>query len=130
MAGIYLLILSCRVRDVPIIYNHFYFTEFRAAPTVSDIVEKLSEITDPHRLGMHLGLKEEDLKKIETDYPATERQKSEIIYHWKRNFKPYSWKALADAVEKMGGHANLVEKLRALGDQELNDASQISEQGI
>ena len=126
MAGIRLLILSCRVRDVLII-----FPSLNSAPTVSDIVEELSEITDPHRLGMHLGLKEEDLKKIETDHPATERRKSEIIYHWKRNqFKPYSWKALADAVEKMGGHAILVEKLRALGDQELNDTSQISEQGI
>ena len=125
MAGIRLLILSYRVRDVLII-----FSSLNSAPTVSDIVEELSEITDPHRLGMHLGLKEEDLKKIETDHPATERQKSEIIYHWKRNFKPCSWNALADAVEKMRGHANLVEKLRALGVQELNDTSQISEQGI
>jgi superfamily II DNA or RNA helicase len=39
-------------------------------------------------------------------------------------------KEVDKAVEKMGGHANLVEKLRTLGDQELNDASQISEQGI
>lgn len=93
---------------------------------------ELKEITDPHELGMHLGLKEEELKKIETEHPTIKRQKCEIIYHWKRNFKPHSWKALADAVEKMGDHANLAEKLRAraLGNQELNDASQISEQGI
>ena len=93
---------------------------------------ELKEITNPHELGVHLGLKVEEVKKIETEHPTIERQKSEIIHHWKRNFKPYSWKALADAVEKMGDHAILVEKLRARaqGNQELNDTSQMSEQGI
>ena len=108
-----------------------FFLDSASELSESDILIELKEITDPHGLGMHLGLKEEELKKIEKNHSTIERRKSEIIYHWKRNFKPCSWKALADAVEKMGDHANLVEKLRALGaDQEVNDTSQFSEQGI
>ncbi len=113
-------------------YNLYFNIFLDSAPELQlpDIEEALKEIIEPYRLGMYLGIKEENLKIIEANYPKRERQKNEIISYWKRNFNDCSWKALAKAVEKMGGHANLVKELMARGDQELNDTSQISEQGI
>ena len=37
---------------------------------------------------------------------------AEVIKYWLRNSSDCSWGALATAVEKMGGHGNLVEKLK------------------
>ena len=94
---------------------------------------ELRAITDYYQLGLHLGIKKEDLKKIEEGYVNIERRITEVISHWQDNSDDCSWEALAKAVEKMGGHTKVVKKLRALGDQEPNNtsnASQISEQGI
>ena len=83
-----------------------------AVPKLGDIISALKEITDPHELGIHLGIEAYELEKFEKNYPRdVERQKLEAIKHWQRNFKS-SWEALADAVEKMGNHRNLAEQLR------------------
>ena len=37
---------------------------------------------------------------------------AEVINYWLRNSTECSWEALASAVEKMGGHGNLVKRLR------------------
>jgi hypothetical protein len=37
---------------------------------------------------------------------------AEVIEYWLHNSSDCSWEALAGAVEKMGVHRNLVEKLR------------------
>ena len=104
-----------------------------SGPSLSDIEVELKAVTDYYQLGLHLEVSREALKKIEENYPKVERRKSEVISYWKDNFEDCSWEALANAVEKMEGHANLVRRLRALGNQQGNDtsnASQISEQGI
>ena len=36
-----------------------------------------------------------------------------MIKYWLRNSPDPSWSTLANAVERMGGHANLVERLRS-----------------
>ena len=61
---------------------------------------------------MHLGIKSHELEKIEKDYPRINRQMVEVIKYWLRNSSDCSWEALASAVEKMGGHGNLVKELR------------------
>ena len=53
------------------------------------------------------------LDTIESNHPGDiDRQKTEVIKHWLRNSPDASWTTLANAVEKLGGHDNLVLTLR------------------
>ncbi|MCG8622508.1 MAG: death domain-containing protein [Proteobacteria bacterium] len=62
---------------------------------------------------MQLGIESHELEKIEKNYPQNvDRQMAEVIKHWLHNSSDCSWEALASAVEKMGGHGNLVKNLR------------------
>ena len=77
------------------------------------MLSALTEITDPHTLGIHLGIEEYRLEIFENDHPnKVERQKSDVLNHWKRNCGECSWGVLATAVEKMKKHRNLAQKLR------------------
>ena len=82
-------------------------------PQLSDIISALKEITEPHELGIHLGIETYELKMFEKNYPQDiNRQKMEVLEHWLRNSSDCSWEALASAVEKMGRYGNLVKTLR------------------
>ena len=81
-------------------------------PKLGDVITVIKEISNPYELGIHLGIEEYELDKIEKNYPRdVERQKLEAIKYWLRNCD-CSWRALADAVEKMKCHRKLVEQLR------------------
>ena len=116
-----------------IIKNLFIYTGVTF--NLSNIISNLKEVVEPHELGIHLGIKTEVLKKIEKDYQQqVNRQKSEVIEHWLTNGADCSWGALATAVEKMGEHGKLVEKLRELAEVERSQVTSgvhnvISEQG-
>ena len=85
-----------------------------SVPKLGDIISNIKDISSPYELGVHLGIDEHELDKIEVNYPRdVERQKLEAIKYWLRNFD-CSWEALADAVEKMRRHGNLVKLLREL----------------
>ena len=80
---------------------------------LADVVTELTEVTDPYQLGIQLRIDTSILKAIEKDHLGnTNRQKTDVIEYWLRNSPDASWAALASAVERMGGHANLVERLR------------------
>ena len=82
-------------------------------PQLGEIISAVKEITDPYILGVQLGIEPHGLKKIEKNHPQdVDRQMAEVIEYWLRNSSDCSWGALANAVEKMGGHGNLVNKLR------------------
>ena len=82
-------------------------------PQLKEIVSALKDISDPCTLGVHLGIELPKLKKIERNHPRdVDRQMIEVIEYWRQSRSDHSWGALAIAVEKMGGHGNLVEKLR------------------
>ena len=82
-------------------------------PQLGDIILAIKEITEPFILGVHLGIEPHELKKLEKNYPRdVDRQMAEVIEYWLRNSSDCSWGALGSAVEKMGGHENLVKKLR------------------
>ena len=66
---------------------------------------------------MHLGVPEGRIKEIEKDYDTTARRVMEVIMHWKKNNDNCSWRTLADAVEKMGEHGDIVMKMRQLYQQ-------------
>ena len=81
---------------------------------LSSILLKLEEVTNPHGLGIRLGIKPHMLELIEKNHPqCTERQMTEVIRLWLKN-KECSWKVLADAVEKMNCHGKVVDSLREL----------------
>ena len=90
-----------------------YYVHHLVGPQLGDIVSALEEITDPYLLGIQLGIKAHELKKIEKNYPQdVDRQMAEVINYRLHNGTECSWEALASAVEKMGGHENLVKRLR------------------
>ena len=78
-----------------------------------DILAVLTEVTKPYQLGIQLKIDLSELKTIEKNHPTDiDRQKTEVIEYWLRNSPDPSWKALTDALERMGGHIKLVKKLR------------------
>jgi hypothetical protein len=84
--------------------------------TISDLVEVLAalkEIARPYQLGIQLEIDSSELDTIEKNHPRDiGRQKTEVIKYWLRNSPDASWTTLANAVERMGGHARLAETLR------------------
>ena len=80
---------------------------------LGDVLLALREITEPHELGVHLGIETYKLKTFEKNYPRDiNRQKMEVLEHWLHNSLDCSWEVLANAVEKIGSHGNLVKRLR------------------
>ena len=98
---------------LPVCSTHRTMSTVFVGPLLGNIVSALEEITKPHKLGIHLGIETHKLEKIEENHPRdVDRQMTEVIKHWLRNNSDCSWGALASAVEKMGGHGNLVKRLR------------------
>ena len=80
---------------------------------LGDIVDALKEVSRPYRLGIQLKINSTDLDEIERNHhDDVDRQKTEVIKYWLHNSPDPSWTTLANAVERMGGHARLVEELR------------------
>ena len=72
------------------------------------------EVTRWYSLGVQLGIKPFYLKEIEKNYSSdTERCRIEVIDYWLNNAREATTSKLAQAVENMGGHDNVVQTLRA-----------------
>ena len=72
-------------------------------------------ITEPYTLGIYLGVPLHELDKIEKNHKDVDRQMIEVIKYWQNNTPgpgDCSWKALANAVDKMDKYGNLVKQLR------------------
>ena len=77
------------------------------------VLHMLREIVSPYVLGIFLKIETNTLRRIEREYKDnTQRQLSEVIEYWLNNTAQVSWSVLADAVDKLGGHGNLVQELR------------------
>ena len=84
-----------------------------SASDLRDILAALKELNKPYELGLQLSIDSSELDEIEKNrHGDTNRQKTEVIKYWLRNSPDLSWTTLANAVERMGGHARLVEELR------------------
>ena len=72
------------------------------------------EVTDWYSLGIQLEIATSDLDHIEKNYRGdTKRCKTEAFKHWLHNDQEPTKSKLAQAVEDMGGHAKVVQTLRA-----------------
>ena len=99
--------------NLAIALNHSMLSTVLVGPQLSDLISDLKEITEPHELGIHLGIETYELETFEKNYPRDiNRQKMEVLKIWKRNSSDCSWGVLANAVEKMRKYGNLVKKLR------------------
>ena len=80
---------------------------------LADVLAALGDITKPYQLGIQLKLDLAELDTIEKNYPRDiDRQKTEVIKYWLRNSPDVSWATLANALQRLGGHARLIRTLR------------------
>ena len=80
-----------------------------------NVLMALGDVTTPYKLGIQLNIDSSKLDEIEKNHHGNiDRQKTEVIKYWLRNSPYASWTTLANAVERMGGHANLVKTLKML----------------
>ena len=69
-------------------------------------------------LGVQLGIPLNTVKTIECDHPRDARRcMTEVINSWLQNAPECTWTKLAQAVEALGDHAALAEKLRQKNSQ-------------
>ena len=95
-------------------YNHYNFLSGSDhVASLKQILKDTKEVTRWYTLGILLGIKTSDLKKIEKNCSSdTERCRIEVIDYWLHNDPEPIQSKLAQAVEDMGGHANVVQTLR------------------
>ena len=87
--------------------------------TVKDVQNELQEVNRWYLLGIQLGVEPSKLDQFQANHPTdVERCKVDVVQHWLNNVGDPSWKSLADAVERLGGHTRLVQTLqgKAAGD--------------
>ena len=80
---------------------------------LADVLAALTEVNKPYQLGIQLKVDLAELDSIEKNHLRDiDRQKTEVIKYWLRNSPDASWTTLANAMERMGGHAKLAQTLR------------------
>ena len=95
------------------IASHALIPAVSTCLTLKEIKNELTEVTEWYQLGVELGLGAPQLREIERDHPQdTQRCKTEVLDWWLRNAPEVSWEKLAQALETMGGHATVTQKLR------------------
>jgi len=95
-------------------YDHYFQSGSNAAAFLGQILRDTKEVTRWYALGIQLGIKTSDLKEIEKNCSSdSERCRIEVIDYWLNNDPEPTQSKLAQAVEDMGGHANVVQTLRA-----------------
>ena len=96
---------------------------------LADVLAALKEVAKPYQLGIQLKIDLAELDKIEGNHPRDiDRQKTEVVKYWLRNSPDALWTTLANAVERMGGHARLAKTLREKEQSIMGDIA--SPQGV
>ena len=86
-------------------------------PSLMNTLPLLKDINNIIPLGVYLGIPLPKLHQIEMENKDNlERQKIEMIHFWVSNSSNCSWERLAEAVKYLGGHDQLVSKLKKLDD--------------
>ena len=65
---------------------------------------------DWHQLGTQLNIPQEELKRINEECHDIDRKMTAMLDYWINN-KKISWKKILNALERIGGHENLIHKL-------------------
>ena len=84
------------------------------AAILKQILIDIKEVTDWYFLGIKLEVPTSHLQHTEKNYGSNaERCKIEVIKFWLHNVQNFTWNKLAQAIEGMGRHANVVQTLKA-----------------
>ena len=76
-----------------------------ATPTLKELSNALDSVVDWHFLGVKLGVKGHQLKIIEKNHHGDNvRCKHEMLSHWLQSAKLPTWKAVVNALCRMGIH--------------------------
>jgi len=79
---------------------------------MKSVTNALKPVTAWHNLGIQLGVPDDELREIESNYPRdNSRCKSEMLTYWFNNAKEQSWDVIADALEKID-HGILANEIR------------------
>ena len=92
--------------------NHVALRDTKAS--LKQILRDTKEVTDWYSLGIQLEIPTSHLRHIEDNYGINAEQcRIEVIDYWLHNDPEPTRNKLAQAVEDMGGHTNVVQTLRA-----------------
>jgi len=79
---------------------------------MKSVTNALKPVTAWHNLGIQLGVPDDELKQIESNYTRdNSRCKSEMLSYWFHNAEEQSWDVIADALEKID-YRTLANKIR------------------
>ena len=93
---------------------YFWSGENPAIPiSLKQILRDTKGVYNWFFLGIQLDIPTSVLKQLELQYDSFERLKTEVIEIWLHNDPEPTWNKLAQALEDIGGHARVVETLRA-----------------
>ena len=100
------------------VHDNFIYVSDHAgsnnAAILKQILIDIKEVTDWYSLGIQLEIPTSNLQPIEKNYGSNaERCKIEVIDFCLRNVQNFTWNKLAQAVEGLGGHAKVVQTLKA-----------------
>ena len=70
-------------------------------PEVRDLANELHKVIDWIPFGLNLGLKMEELKTIEANYPTLQRRRIEMLEEWQKKVTP-TWSAVVQALVGIG----------------------------
>ena len=80
-------------------------------PDFKDLVYELKGV-DYDALGIQLDVPYATRKSIGSDYATADRRLSEVIQYWINNGKQ-SWEEIIKALERIGGHQNIIDKIKS-----------------
>ena len=67
-----------------------------------------------YKLGIQLNVPLNVLKRIEREYPRDEsRMLTEMLEYWKENVEDPSWEKITEAIQRIGGHKNIIAVIRS-----------------
>lgn len=95
-------------------YDYYLLIGPNHTAFLKQALRDIKEVTSWYSLGIQLEVETSYLDHIKTNHGSdTEQCRIEVIKFWLRNDQEPTMKKLAQAVEDMGGHANVVQTLRA-----------------
>ena len=88
----------------------FFYLDY--VPKLKDVVVELNGVDD-HALGIQLEVPVRTLRNISRDYATADRRLSEVIQYWMNNNQSISWMEIITALERIGGHQNIIDKIKS-----------------
>ena len=96
-----------------ILYHSLYANLTDVEAKLRDLVVVLREV-DWYQLGIQLEVPIHILRKIERQNPRDEsRMLTEMLEYWKDNEEDPSWEKIAEALQRIGGHRNIITQIRS-----------------